>query len=178
MYAQIYVQHHPDRLLSLFLCSPGSGTGRQWKDAMLEVARYTKNRSSLVEWLNLNIYSALGLLGSDRAYQKFYCLVLTNFNRGFREDQPEHFRFHCIKAKVINQTTKNILTAPVLPVLTDPGFRITIVYGNSDIFGESNKYIIQRHPSAAVLYIPESGHLSWSHNLRVFEPILQTHFNL
>jgi len=178
LYAQIYAQHNQHRLLSLFLCSPGSGTGYQWKDTMLEVAKYTKNKCRLYEWLTMNIYSVLGLLGSNKAYKKFYRQALICFNRGFREDPPEHFRINCIRAQAINQTTKAILSAPILPDLASPAFRITIAYGDDDIFGASKKYVIQRYPSANVLFVPESGHMPWSHNRKVFVPILNAHYGL
>lgn len=178
LYAQVYTQQNQDRLLSLFLCSPGSGTGYQWKETMLEVANYTKVKCRLHEWLAMNVYSVLGLLGSSKAYKKFYRQALINFNRGFREDPPEHFRVNCIQAKAINQTTKAILTAPILQHLASPAFRITIVYGHDDIFGESKKYAVQRHPSASVLFVPESGHMPWSHNQKVFVPILNAHYGL
>src|SRR5579863_3926067 len=37
LYAQVYAQMNPDRLLSLFLCCPGSGTGAEWKQTEKEV---------------------------------------------------------------------------------------------------------------------------------------------
>ena len=178
LYAQVYAQKNPHKLLSLFLCSPGSGTGRQWKEAMLEIAHYNKVKCNLKEWLAMNINSALGLLGSDQAYNNFYRQALANFSRGFQESYPELFAIDCIKAKAINQTTKAILKYPLLPEIIVPGFKITLTYGDKDIFGDSKKYVLQRYPTAMVSFIPDSGHIPWSHNQPAFIKILKDHYKI
>lgn len=178
LYAQAYAQQHPHRLRSLFLACAGPGTGPAWKDALLEVTRYVKNRSSLPVWLTLNFYSFLGLLGSNRAYQKFYQRVLHLFNHGFRVEYAELFRLDCIQARAINRTNKNILLTPPLRPLPQPGFTITVAYGSHDIFGESKNYVYQRYPTATLVEIPESGHVPWSHNPAAFTRVLNTHYHL
>ncbi|WP_205502252.1 alpha/beta fold hydrolase [Rufibacter psychrotolerans] len=178
LYAQLYAQHFPNRLLSLFLCSPASGTGRQWKDTMLEISRYNKAKCSNFEWISMNLNAALGLLGRDAGYRNFFRQVLDNFSRGFREAHPESFAIDCIKATPINQTVKAILAAPLLPDVPQPGFDVTITYGDQDIFGESKNYVLQRYPTAHVRFIPESGHIPWSHNQKEFVQVLKAHYGV
>lgn len=178
LYAQLYAEKNPVKLLSLFLCSPGSGTGRQWQETILEVARYNKSKCSWPEWIAMNIYSALGVMGSNQAYRKFYRQAIRNFSRGFSETYPESFKISCIRAKAINQTTKKILQAPLLPEIILTGSKITITFGDNDIFGESKKYVIQRYPTAAILFIPASGHIPWSHNQKAFVKILEDHYSI
>ena len=178
LYAQVYAQTNAHRLLSLFLCSPASGTGQHWKDTMLEVADYNKRKSSFIEWAAMQAQSALGLLGSDQAYQKFYSQALRNFSRGFREAYPEKFAINCIKAKAINQTVKAILKHPLLPEKIIPDYKLTIAYGAKDIYGKSKKYVMRRYPTIPIIFIPGSGHIPWSHNMEVYVQVLKEHYGV
>ncbi|ALI97776.1 alpha/beta fold hydrolase [Rufibacter tibetensis] len=178
LYAQVYAQQFQSRLLSLFLCSPGSGTGTQWTEAMLEIARYNKKKTSFLEFAAMNANSALGILGSNKGYKNFYGQALINFSRGFKEAHPEDFAIYCIKAKAINRTLKNIIANPLLPDMETPGCKVTITYGDQDIFGESMRYVVQRYPTAQVHTIPASGHIPWSHNQMEFVNVLQEHYNI
>jgi proline iminopeptidase len=178
LYAQVYAQYNANRLLSLFLCNPATGTGRQWKDTMLEVADYNKRKSSYTEWVAMQAQSALGLLGNDKAYQKFYGQALRNFSRGFTEAYSEEFALDCIKAKAINQTVKAILKHPLLPEKIIPEYKITIAYGDRDIFGKSKRCVMRRYPTVPIIFIPGSGHIPWSHNMEVFVSILQEHYGV
>jgi proline iminopeptidase len=178
LYAQIYAQKYASRLLSLFLCSPASGTGSHWKDTILEIADYNKRKCSYIEWVAMQAQSALGLIGSDKAYHKFYGQALLNFNRGFKEVYPEKFALDCIRAKAINQTVKEILKYPLLPEKIVPEYQLTIAYGARDIYGKSKKYVMRRYPSVPIIFIPESGHIPWSHNMEVFVSILQEHYGV
>ncbi|RNI29196.1 alpha/beta fold hydrolase [Rufibacter latericius] len=177
LYAQIYAQENRDRLLSLFLCSPASGTGRQWAETSLEITRYNRKKSSLPEFVALNLNAGLGLLGSDQGYKRFYSQALKNFSRGFRESHSEYFAVECIKAKAINQTIKTILIAPLLPIRQDPGCKVTITFGDQDIIGKTRKYVLERFPAASHYTIPASGHIPWSHNQPEFVRILKEHYS-
>ncbi|WP_158546098.1 alpha/beta fold hydrolase [Adhaeribacter pallidiroseus] len=177
LYAQVYAQEYASRLLSLFLCSPASGTGSHWKDTVLEIADYNKRKCSYTEWVAMQAQSALGLLGSDMAYKKFYGQALRNFSRGFKEVHPENFATDCIKAKAINQTVKAILKYPLLPEKIIPPYPLTIAYGARDIYGKSKKYVMRRYPTIPIIFIPESGHIPWSHNTAVFVQILDEHYS-
>jgi proline iminopeptidase len=178
LYAQIYAQHNPDRILSLFLCSPGSGTGIQWAETQAEIAKYNQSKSSKLEIAAMGIQAFLGGLSSDKGYQNLYKQLLKNFNKGFTVNTPIPFELECVKAKAINLTTKAILQYPLLRQFTDPGFAITVAYGEKDIYGDSKKYIKERYPSAAIHFISNSGHLSWAHHTEEFVKILSMHFKL
>ena len=178
LYAQIYALKHPDKLLSLFLCSPATGTGQQYQANMLEIAQYNKAKTSLLEWTAMMVNSFSGMLGNDRGYKNFFQQALRNFSRGFQESHPEHFRIDCIKAKAINQTIKSILKAPLLPEKVHLGVKTTITYGDQDIIGRSKKYVIQRFPEATIIFIPACSHIPWSHNKNEFVSILEEHYNL
>ncbi|MFC6998013.1 alpha/beta fold hydrolase [Rufibacter roseus] len=176
LYAQIYAHQHPERLLSLFLCSPASGTGSQWKDTMLEIARYNKDKCSTLEWLSMNMHAGMGLLGSDSGYKSFFWQALENFSRDFKESHPEDFGVDCIRAEAINLTQKSILAYPPLQQFQQAQVKITIAYGAQDIIGDSKKYVLERYPNAKVHTIPKSGHIPWSHNQKEFVKVLKEHY--
>ncbi|WP_210490643.1 alpha/beta fold hydrolase [Rufibacter aurantiacus] len=178
LYAQVYAQENPDRLLSLFLCSPASGTGRQWAQTSLDIARYNKGKSSFSEGLAMLVNSGLGTLGSDLGYKRFYSQALINFSRGFEESHPEYFAIDCVKAKAINQTIKSILTYPVLRDMQQTPFKTTIVYGSEDPIQESRKHVLQRYPGASAHIISGSGHIPWSHRQKEFVRILHEHYGI
>ena len=46
LYAQIYSEKYPENLLSLVLCSTGSGTNVVWKQTEKEVMKFNKSKSS------------------------------------------------------------------------------------------------------------------------------------
>ncbi|MDQ4140005.1 MAG: alpha/beta hydrolase [Bacteroidota bacterium] len=178
LYAQIYALKHPEKLLSLFLSSPAPGTGKEYKDTMVEIAKYNKAKSSWLEWLKMNLHTFLGVLGIDYGYKKFFRQALINFSRGFLESHPERFGLRFIKAKAINKTIKSILLAPVLPKSLHPDFKTTITFGDQDIIGESKSYVKERYPLAPFHIIPASGHIPWSHNKKAYLKILVDHYGI
>ena len=176
LYAQIYAERQPHRLHSMFLCSPGSGTGSHWRNTMVEIGKFNMGKTTLLEKSDMALDAVMGLLGSDSAYRRLFRQFSLNFNRGFKVASAIPFEISCIKARAINATTKMLLQAPKLRQMPDPGFRITITYGDQDIYGSSVKYIEQRYPTANIVTIPASGHLPWLHNEKEFYKILAEHF--
>jgi proline iminopeptidase len=178
LYAQIYAQNNPHRILSLFLCSPGSGTNIQWVETQAEIMKYNYSRSNMPEIVAMGIQALLGGLGSDKGYQNLYKQLLANFNKGFTVSTPIPFELACVKARAINLTTKAILQYPLLRQVSDPGFAITVIYGDQDVYGDSKNYIRQRYPTAEVSFISHSGHLSWAHQQEAFIQLLTSHYKL
>jgi proline iminopeptidase len=176
LYAQIYAQHNSPRLLSMFLCSPGSGTGSHWRETMVEVGKFNMAKTSLLEKSDMMIDSMMGLAGSDSAYRRLFRQFSLNFNKGFQVADPVPFEISCIMARAINGTTSTLLLAPKLQHIPDPGYTITITYGDQDIYGSSVKYVAQRYTTAKIITIPNSGHLPWFHNEKEFYKILAEHF--
>jgi proline iminopeptidase len=176
LYAQIYAEHYPENILSLFLCSPGSGTGRQWQEAETEVMKFNKSKCSFPEFLHLGLNSLLGMLGNDKAYQKLFEQVIKNYNKGFTVTDRLTFDLQNVKAIPINLTRKQLLKYPLLKNNTNPQFKITITYGDNDIYGVSKKYGRERFPSGEFIIIKNCGHLPWFHNMAAFANILHNHY--
>lgn len=174
--AQIFAQEHPDRIISLFLCSPSSGTGYQWKETEAEVMAFNRRASSRSEWLRMGINSLLGMLGSSMAYRRVFDQVIINYNRGYAWNGTDSFHLLNIKAKPVNRTRKEILKYPTLLSQPAPPYSITVTYGDGDIYGESTKYVTGRYPTARIMVIRGSGHLPAYHQPEQFRKILHEHF--
>ncbi|MEE1963929.1 alpha/beta hydrolase [Allomuricauda taeanensis] len=176
LYAQIYAAERPDKIKSLFLCSPSSGTNTLWKATEREVMQFNKKVASKKEWLSMGWNSMLGMLGSDKAYGKVFKQVLKNYHAGYNEFVADEGFLNKIHSQPINETRKEIVKYKPLSEFQNPGFPIQITYGDNDIYGESKNELIKRFPTAKVETIKNCGHIPWKHNLKVFETILSSFY--
>lgn len=178
LYAPIYAEQRQERILSMFLCSPASGTGKRWIKMGLEVRRYNKKKSTLWEWILMNINSLLGLLGSTNAYKKLFFQFGINCNKGHGINGPDPIMIDYVKSRTINRINKEIIKYPKLKKISEPGFKITITYGDDDIYEDSPKYVKRRYPTAVVYTISNCGHMQWLHNQEDFFSILKNHYKI
>ena len=176
LYAQIYAQEHPERLLSLFLCCPGSGTGEEWKQTEKEVMQLNRSKCSSYEWMKMGVNNLLGILGSDKAYMRLFKQVMKNYNEDFIEINDQSADFSNLKADPINKTRKEIVKYPLLSKNTHPAYPITVVYGEMDIYQTSKNFVLGRYPTATVQIIDHSGHIPWLHNPEKYRTVLAAHF--
>lgn len=173
LYAQIYAEARPEKIKSLFLCSPSSGTNETWKKTEKEVMQFNKKNASNKEWASMGWSSLLGMLGSDKAYQKMFKRVLKNYHKNYAEVEIEDTFFKKIHAEPVNKTRKEILKYKFLPKFNDPDYPIMISYGDDDIYGESKHELLKRFPTARVETIEKCGHIAWKHNPSGFNKLLK-----
>lgn len=176
LYAQIYAQERPERLHSLFLCSPSPGTGETWKQTEKEVMQFNRSVSSTWQWLSMGWRSLLGALGSDRAYRRMFRQVLENYGASLAADPASYGWLDGVAADPVNKTRKNILAWPPLRQTDQSPFPVTITYGAKDIYGESRRHVTERYPGAEVFTISNSGHLPWIQQLEQFADIVMKHY--
>ncbi|MUU78679.1 alpha/beta fold hydrolase [Winogradskyella endarachnes] len=172
LYAQIYAEERPEKIKSLFLCSPSSGTNKTWQKTEKEVMRFNQKSTSKIEWLQMGWNSLLGMLGSDKAYQKLFNQVLKNYHKDYFEVKIEKDFLKKIYAKSVNKTTKEIKNYKALPVFNNTNYPILITYGDNDIYGNSRNKLLERFPSAKVHIIRKCGHIPWKHNPDGFNKVL------
>jgi proline iminopeptidase len=151
LYAQIYADKHPDNLLSLFLCCPGSGTGTQWKQTEKEVMQLNKSKCTKWEWIKMGMNNVSGILGSDNAYKRLFKQVMKNYNDGFVKTDNLGIDFDNLKSAPINKTRPEIVKYPILSTQENPPYKITIVYGDQDIYQSSKDFVVNRYPTARFL---------------------------
>lgn len=176
LYAQLYAEQSLFRLLSIFLCSPASGTGNQWREMGLEVARFNKKKCTPGEWLVMVKNAVMGFLGSDAAYEKFFTQFCLNCNKGYQVENPVPVQVDHIYARPVNRTNMALMFYPPLEPYAPPGLKITVTYGDDDIYGESTKYAKERLPTASFVTIPGSSHFPWLQNKEAFYKVLSNHF--
>ena len=176
LYAQIYADKYAGNLLSLFLCNPGSGTNLEWKQTEKEVMQFNKSKCTFWEWTKMGMNSLFGIFGNSEAYNRLFTQVMKNYNAGFIEKDHSGVDFDNLKADPINKTRPEIIKYPLLQKMTDPKFKITIVYGDRDIYSASKDFVINRYPTAEVITIPKCGHLPWLHNPKEYTKILTEHY--
>jgi proline iminopeptidase len=173
LYAQIYSEKHPARILSLFLSSPSSGTGEIWKQTQSEVMLFNRKHAGFGGWLRMGIKSLFGMLGSSLAYQSLFKQVIENYHRDFdagfiaNDDMVKN-----VRADPVNKTRQHITKYPLLKNMSDYDFPIIIVYGEKDIYGESKQYVKNRFPQAIFVEMRNAGHMAWKHAPEEFSRIL------
>lgn len=179
LYAQIFAQAHPEMVASLFLSSPSPGTGKHWSEMKREVMLYNKQKCTKKEWRRMGLNSMLGALGSDKAMGRLYMQVVKNYNKGYVEiEDNKSASYEKAKGKSTHKTVKNIKNAPLLKKLSSPDFPILITYGDDDIYGETTKYVIERYPTAKVVFIPNCGHLPTIHNPEKYWELFASFYRL
>ena len=178
LYAQVYADEKPEKIESLFLCSPGSGTNNLWKITEKEVMSFNRKMTTNKEWISMGWNSFLGMLGSDKAYGKVFKQVLKNYHKGYGDFEPDNEFYRKIHSEPINKTRKEILKYKSLEENSNPRFPILITYGDNDIYGESKNELLKRFPTANMRNIGGSGHIPWKHNFIEFETILVDFYNI
>ncbi len=179
LYAQIYAERKPDKVLSIFLSSPSSGTGSQWRQTEKEVMAFNKKHSGLAGFLQMGIGSLLGALGSDKAYRSVFKMVLVNYHKEFDPTfRATDAMVENVRAEPINRTRPQILRYPLLKDAVDYRFPILITYGERDIYGPSRQFVKARFPEAGIIEIEGAGHLAWKQNKRRFDAILRDFYHL
>lgn len=180
LYAQIYAQAHPERLHTLWLSSPSSGTNNLWGETENEVLAYNQAHCTGWEFLKMGIYSLLGAFGKDWAYQSLFVLVLNAYHRDHNPDLViDPSAFEPIKADPINKTRPEILKYKALPeTVENVPYRIMLTYGDADIYGPSREKSLARYPTATKEIIKDCGHIPWVHAPARFEELLKSFYSL
>jgi len=179
LYGQIYAEKKPQRVLSMFLSSPSSGTGDVWKQTESEVMSFNKGHSDLWGWVTMGVKSLLGMLGSDKAYQSLFKQVLENYNKDFDPSfVATDAMVENVRAEPINQTRCHIVEYPPLEDAPDYNFPVMITYGQKDIYGKSKSSVRKRFPRATFVEFQNAGHIAWRHNNPEFMRVLSGFYQL
>jgi proline iminopeptidase len=179
LYAQIYAEKYSHKVLSLFLSSPGSGTGEIWKQTEREILTFNEEHSSYWGLSKMGLMSVLGMLGSDSAYQSLFKQVLENYNKDFDAAfVATDAMVENVRSEPVNKTRSHIAEYPLLKDSMDYSFPIMITYGAKDIYGESKQYVKNRFPKATFVEIENAGHIAWRHNKKKFDEILAAFYGI
>ena len=174
--AQIYSSHRPDKVESLFLVSPSSGIGKVWAEMESEVMAYNKKQATGAEFLALGLYSLLGMVGSDWAYQQMFRRVWSYYFHEPRQAPPADTRWlEGIRASTVNGTRRAILEFddPAWEArLSEVKVPVLVIYGTYDIYGDSRRHTFERLPLAKKVLLENAGHLPWIQQREAFVELL------
>jgi proline iminopeptidase len=176
LYAQIYATERPERIISLFLCSPVAGTGKVWSIAEREVFQYNRKRSTGLEWMMMGVNTMLGFLGSRSAYRRLFKQIIINYHKGYNVPPTDPEKLAKINARAGIKTRQAIKQYPPLNIVGDTIYPVMITYGQYDAYDKSKEYVLLRYPNAKTMIIPDSGHTPWKHSWPVFKHILSDFF--
>jgi proline iminopeptidase len=177
LYAQLYAGAFPEKILSLFLCSPASGCGRKiWKLTEKEVFQYNRSLSTRLQWIGMGLNSLLGMLGSNCACRRLFRQVIMNYHKGFGVAPPEEEKLAKINAAPVNKTRSHIIRHAPLKDFGNTPYPVIITYGDQDAYGKSKEYTFSRFPEARCEIIPRCGHTPWKHNPPEFAKILNSFY--
>ncbi len=178
--AQLFAAAHPEKIQSLFLCSPAPGTAMEWRQMEMEIFFFAVNRSSPLEWPRQTFLAMQSKIGIDAGAQKLFQTFHGIAHRGFSAQAPADEEVKNIKAATTNKIRYSILAHPGLPAELKTDFPVTITFSSqdTDFFKLSRQVVFKRFGSAQKIEIPEAGHFPWMHNLPVFTEAFGKHFAL
>lgn len=179
LFAQIYAEKYPEKILSMFLSSPSSGTGVHWKKTESEVMLFNKEHTGFWGWSMMGMRSLLGMMGCDAAYQALFKQVLENYHKEFDSTfEATDAMVENVRSEPVNQTRSHIVDYPLLKDSVDYRFPIIVSYGEKDIYGESKAHVRNRYSSATFIQIENAGHIAWKHNPEKFYNIMVSFYKL
>jgi len=177
--AQIYTSQYPNKIKSLFLCSPSSGSGDVWKAMEKEVMLYNKQKATSFEWLNIGLNSLLGLIGIQYGYKNIFRLLWSYYFKIPKEaPKADENWLLGINAQAINKTRKSIITMNNDEIiLSNINIPAIVTFGKYDIYGESKVNIYKRLPNIKKVTFNNAGHLPWIQDEKEFSSVMSKFYD-
>jgi proline iminopeptidase len=175
-YAQLYAKKYPEKILSLFLCSPASGTGKIWSMAEREIFFYNFRRSTLKEGIGMAKNTFLAMMGNSKAYKELFRQLIINYHKGYNVEPPDEEKLAHIGTKAGMLTRSEIRRYPEITSFGQTPYPVIITYGENDAFSVSRNFLLNLFPYARKEIVPSSGHTPWKHNLPAFQNILNSFY--
>ncbi len=178
--AQLYAARHADRVTKLCLCSSSIGLGQDWIAMERAVMAHNRRRSGLIGFALLGLEQLLAMVPGavgDRAARRMMARVWRNyFDPPSTAPAPAAEWLAGIHSRAIFATRKAAVEADSSALLGVDSRRVLIVFGESDIYGDTTGRLIARYPKARVAIIPHAGHIPWLQNRAAFADLLDDFF--
>ena len=111
MLAQLYAIEQPEKLISLFLCNPSPGAGKQWKLMERKVLEFYWSRMNMIDSIKMGINCLLAQLGGKlediaikRIYKQVWKTYIINFDSTYKAAEEW---LNNVNKKVLSETRRN-----------------------------------------------------------------------
>ncbi len=180
--AEIYASGHKNRIKSMFLLSPSSGTGSEWLEMEKEVFDYNMKKADLGETVLTFINFPLAMAGSDSAYRYIYGNIWRWYFKNPKEAPPADSSWlkgiHAAAVNGITQSIVNMTASKLDGSFIDLTFPVLIAYGQYDIYGKSREYTFKRFKTARNVIFENAGHLPWIQDKETFFKLLNDFYSI
>jgi proline iminopeptidase len=181
-FAQLYASRYSDNVAKLCLCNSGIGLGNDWRVMERAVMTHNRRRGGLSGFLLLGLNQAVAMLpgaAGDRAARRMMARVWRNyFEPPDSAPAPSQEWLAGVHSQPIFATRSAALAANAGTLRgAGPDVEVLIMYGESDIYGDTTARLVARYPSARVVTIPSAGHVPWVQNRTSFAKELVSFFS-
>ena len=179
--AQLWAANNQNKVKSLFLCSPSSGTGKIWETMEKEVMHYNKKKCTSTEWISMGLNSLLGLIGLNYGYRNVFKQVWKNYflDPNAAPDASKNW-LSGINATAVNKTRKNIVATDNNKLdhnINGLKAPVIVTFGQYDIYGESKDIVQKRLPNSLQTIFKNAGHLPWIQNEGLFSLVVNEFYS-
>ena len=169
--AQLYGSEHPDRVAQMCLSNSAIGLGSDWLAMERAVMAHNRRRGGFGGFVLLGLDQAMAMLpgtAGDRGARRMMARVWRNyFDPPNKAPAPSDGWLAGIHREPIFATRRAAIAADGAQLRGDrlcPSARVLIIFGESDIYGDTQERLMARYPAARVVTIPGAGHVPWLQN--------------
>ena len=180
--AQLYAAEHGPRVRSLALISSSLGVGADWTETKRQSFRIERRRAGAWGTLRLSLYFPLILPPSPiRRWALGH--VMTEvwhdyFLNPCTAPDPDRQWLAGCSPEALLRTDRALSRADpgVLAALSVYAGPVLVLFGEDDIFGESEAIVRRRFPGATQVTLESSGHLHWLQNQVGYQEALRSFY--
>lgn len=177
--AQLYAAHHGSRVRSLVLSSSSLGVGADWKATKRNSFRIELRRAGAAGTLRFYLFGSL-LVSPEplRSWGLRHVMTETWHNYfldpGSAPDPDRAWLAGCSPQAMI-RTDRALSRVDAGSLATPSAYSgpVLVLYGQDDIFGESEATVRRRFPGATQVTLAGSGHLHWLQNRAGYQEALR-----
>jgi proline iminopeptidase len=180
--AQLYAAHQGPRVRSLVLSSSSLGVGADWKATKRDSFRIEHRRAGAPATLRLYLYGSF-LVSPEPLRSWGMRHVMTEVWHDYFLDprsapDPERGWLAGCSPQAMIRTDRALSRADVGALATPSAYSgpVMVLYGQDDIFGESEAIVRRRFPAATQVTLAASGHLHWLQNRAGYQEVLRSFY--
>lgn len=185
MLAQLYAVDQPGKLISLFLCNPSPGVGKQWKLMEKKVLDFYWPSMNTIDSIQMGINYFLVQLGGKledlvikRIYKQVWRTYIKNINSTYKAEEEW---LNNVNKKVLTDTRREIIKMDrsfLNRASSYSNLPVIFLYGSHDIYRETTYINKIRWPNAQYIELEDSGHLPWIQDRNNFRSVLSQFYDL